>query len=150
MKSVLVGVVLIAGMGWAQNLQPPATIDETKYLRFVLLNVASLDNSSSAIKSYEDHLVKLHGLNAEESAVIHAAGQVLKPLLAQLRESAHAISAANQTLAPPAIAALNEVEARREQKVAELANQILNAVRPETADRLRTPGRLVAARSKKL
>ena len=80
--------------------QPAATLDEMKYLRFVLLNVVSLDNSPAAVQSYEDHLVELHGLNAQESAVIHAAGQSLKPLLAQLRESARANSAANRPLSP--------------------------------------------------
>ncbi len=149
MKSVLVGAVLIAGMGYAQSSRPPVASDEMKYLRFVLLNVSSLDNSPAAIKSYEDHLVKLHGLNAEESAVIHTAGQVLKPLLAQLRESARTISAANQALPATAIAALDEIEARREQQISDLANQILSAVRPETAARLKVPGQLVAAHSKK-
>ena len=35
---------------------------------------ASIDHHPDAAKNYEDQLVKLHGLNQQESAAIHSAG----------------------------------------------------------------------------
>jgi hypothetical protein len=119
-----------------------------QYLRFMLLNVASLDHSADAIQAFEDSLVKQFGLNAQESLAIHSAGQTLRPFLAQLRQSASAIVTGRTVLSPADSAALASVNAQREQKIAELANQILNSVRPETADRLRVPGRILATQVK--
>jgi hypothetical protein len=149
MRFALVSLGVIAAVCSAQIAQLPVTLDEMKYIRFVLLNVASLDNSPAAIQSYEDHLVKLHGLNAQESAVIRAAAQELKPLLTELRQSVRAISATNRDLSSVEIVALRDVEDRREQRIEDLARQILNNVRPETAARLRAPGRIVAAQRAK-
>ena len=144
MRHTCFAALLLSGVCFAQTSQPPATPDEVRYLRFMLLNVASLDHSPDAIKAYEDSLVKLHGLNAQESAAIHSAGRSLNGLLAQLRQSTRAIVANKTLLSDADKAALDNLDAQREQAIVNLANQVLNSVRAQTATRLRAPGHILA------
>ena len=144
MRTTGLAALLLSAVCFAQTSQPPATADELVYLRFVLLNVASIDHDPSAIKAYEDSLVKLHGLNTQESALIHAAGQTLHPLLAQLRQSTRAIVANKTSLSEADKVALANLDAQREQAIIDRANQVLNSVRGETAARLRAPGHILA------
>src|SRR5579862_1211336 len=90
----------------------------------MLLNVASVDHSPDSITQYEKSLIQQFGLSPQESAAIHVAGQILHGFLSQPRDL---------SLIP-----------KREQLIATLANQILGSVRPETASRLRAPGRVLA------
>lgn len=124
--------------------QPPVTGVELKFLRYLLLNVGSLDHSPDAIAAYEDSLVMQFGINAQESAVIHSAGQSLNTLLAQLRQSTQSLMAGKTVLEPADITTLASLNAQREQAIATLANQILNSVSAATASRLRSPGRILA------
>ena len=144
MRHTSLAALLLSSVCLAQTSQPPATPDEVQYLRFMLLNVASLDHGPDAIKAYEDSLVKLHGLNAQESAAIHSAGQSLHGLLAQLRQSTRAIVANKTLLSGADKAALDNLDAQREKAIVDRANQILNSVRGETATRLRAPGHILA------
>jgi len=140
-------VVLFSGLCHAQpNLTSPPAVSpqELRYLRFMLLNVASLDHDPKAIAAYEGSLVKLHGLSTQESAVIHSAGQTLHTALVQDRQSSRAIVAFRTTLLPSDLAALAALDAQREQTIATLANQILNSVSPATAARLRNAGHILA------
>ena len=134
MRHTLFAVVLTVCACSAQTPQPPATVDEFQYLRFMLLNQA-----------YESALVKLHGLNARESAAIHAAGQTLRLELAQHRRLSQSIVANKRSLIDGDRAALAALNAEREGKIKDHANRLLNAVRPQTAARLRAPGRIVAS-----
>jgi len=143
MRNACLTILLFSGLCSAQ-FQPPATSDELQYLRFVLLNVASLDHDPKAVQSFEEMLVKQFGLNNQESAAIHAAGQTLKPLLNQHRQSSRAILAGKTRLTPTDLAALANLDTQREQTITNLATQVLNSVRGETAGRLRAPGRIVA------
>jgi hypothetical protein len=88
--------------------------------------------------------VRHFGLNRSDSAAIHGAGQTLKPLLAQLRQSAHNIVAGKSALSSADSAAIANLNAQREQAIVNLANQILNSVSPAAADRLRVPGHILA------
>ena len=136
--------VLLAGAGFAQS-QAPVTKDELQYFRFMLMNLASQDHSPAAVAAFESSLVPQHGLNAQEAAQIHTAGQTLAALLQQIRQSSNAITAGKKPLSDAAVASLQALTNQREQLIETLANQILNLVRPETAARLRTPGHIVAA-----
>jgi flagellar hook-associated protein FlgK len=89
--------------------------------------------------------VKQFGLNAQESAIIHARAQTLNALLTQLRQSSQAIVNGKKNLAASDATALSALADQRDQLINTLANEILNAVRPETAARLRAPGHVVAA-----
>ena len=135
--------ILFLGLCYAQQ-QAPATADELKYLRFMLLNIASIDHDPKAIKAYEDNLVKLHGLSAQESATIHSLGVTLNLLLAQNRKIAQGIVANKQSLSDSDKDALAQLDAEREQKIMDLANQLLNSVSAATAARLRAPGHILA------
>jgi hypothetical protein len=137
-------LTVLLGASVCLAAQPPATPEEIQYLRFLLLNVASLDHSPEAIKSYEDSLVRHFGLNNNESAAIHTAGQTLKPVLAQHRQSSRTIVAGKSVLSPVDSEALANLDAQREQTIVNLANQILNSVSPAVADRLRVPGHILA------
>lgn len=142
---------------YAQTAQTPVTTDELQHFRFMLMNLASLDHDPNAVSAYEASLVTAFGLNSQEEATIHAAGQSLKTQLAQLRQSSQAIMAgsnaspaatsqagASGTLSATASAALSSLSAQREALIVTLANQIVNSVRPETAARLRKAGTIVA------
>ena len=152
MKTSLFGclALLITGFGcYAQVSQPPATADELQYLRFMLMSVGSIDHHPAAVKSFEDHLVMHFGFNSQESALVHAAGQEMNALLQQLRQSSNVIVVGRRNLSPGDSAALSNLAAQREQRIEMLANRILNAVRPETAARLKVPGRVAATKVKK-
>ncbi len=149
MRYICPAVLLISSVCFAQTSQPPATPDEMQYLRFLLLNVASLDHSPDAVKAFEDSLVKQFGLNAQESQAIHSTGQTLRPVLAQLRQSSRAIVTGKALLAPADLAALADLDVQREQRIGILANQILNSVSAQTAARLRAPGHRLANAMKK-
>ena len=93
MRRLRLAALLVSSVCFAQTSQPPATADEVKYLRFLLLNVASINHSQAAVKAFEDLLVKQFGLNAQESATIHAHGQTLNQTLGQNRRQRGAILA---------------------------------------------------------
>lgn len=133
---------------YAQVAQPLATTDELSFFRFMLMNLASLDHSPKAIDAYEASLVKQFGLNTKESATIHAGAQRLNSLLAQLRQSSKATVNGKKDLSSADTTALSALADQRDQLINILANEILNAVRPETAARLRAPGQVVAATAK--
>ena len=130
---------------YAQSAQPLATTDELQYFRFMLMNLASLDHSPKAIDAYEASLVKQFGLNTQESATIHASAQRLNALLAQLRQSSEAVVNGKKSLSSADTTTLCSLSDQRDQLINTLANEILNAVRPETAARLGAPGHIVAA-----
>jgi hypothetical protein len=114
-----------------------------KFLRFLLLNIASLDHSPDAIKAYEESLVLQFGLSTQESAAIHSAGQSLNTALAELRQSTKTL-VSKPVLAPADVAELTSLNMQREQTIWTLANQILNSVSATTATRLRSPGHILA------
>jgi hypothetical protein len=142
-------VIVIPCSCFAQVGQPPATLDELQYLRFMLMSVASIDHHSRSAKTYEDGLIKLFGLNAQESAAIHAAGQEMNALLKQLSQSASAVAPSRVTASPAQAATLSALATQREQRLEILANRILNQVRSETAARLRAPARVAASKGRK-
>ena len=142
-------VFLLAGLAcYGQGSQSPVTADELEHLRFVLMSVGSIDHHAIAVNSYEDMLAKRFGLNSQESAVIHAAGQELNALLKQLHQSAFTIMPGRSGLSQADKATFAALAAQREDKLVQLANRILSQVRPETAARLRASGRVVAAKKK--
>jgi hypothetical protein len=128
----------------AQVSQAPVTTDELQYLRFMLMNLASLDHDAKATEMFEDSLVKQFGLTHQESALIHAAGQRLTVLLKQLRLSSQSIARGKSKYSAADAASLSALSDQREQLIETLTNEILNSVRPETASKLRTPGRVLS------
>ena len=153
----LLAVLLISSVCLGQtapvSAPPPstairATASQMKYLRFLLLNVGSVDHSPDAVKSFEGSLVLQFGLNVQESAVIHSAGQNLNTVLAQLRQSSQTVVAGKTVLTAAEIGTLENLNAQREQAIASLANQILNSVSPLTAARLMSPGNILMTISK--
>jgi len=100
MRYICLAILLVSSVCFGQTAQPPATTAQLKYLRFMLLNVASLDHSPDAKAAYEGSLVLQFGLSSQESAVIHSAGQALNTLLVQLRQSTQALVAGQITLTP--------------------------------------------------
>lgn len=159
-------LLMISGVCLAQPPQPPAMPspppttpkpvvvtplpppEQTKYLRFLLLNLASLDHSPDAIAAYEKSLVMQFGLSPVDSDVIHSAGQSLNTVLAQLRQSTQSLVAGKTGLSPADLDALLSLNAQREQTISKLANQILNSVSPATAARLRSAEHVLATAGK--
>lgn len=139
----------LAGVCSAQTPQSPATPNDLRYLRFILLDIAGLDHGPGVVQAFEDLLSKQFALSRQESAVIHAHGQALKPLLAEHRQTASAIVAGKSALSQADAAALKELDTEREQKIIDLANQVLATVNPATAARLRAAGNRVPTAAKK-
>jgi hypothetical protein len=139
-------VLLLAASACFAQTQAPATVDEMQYLRFLLMNLASLDHSRDAVQRFEDGIVKQYGLDKQEMVAIRAAGSELNTLLKQLRQSARAIVPGPTGLTPADSATLAGLSEQRERTIETLANRILNSVRPATATRLRQPGRVLATR----
>jgi hypothetical protein len=148
MRQLWIVTVAVCIVLYAQP-PPPVIPEELQYLRFVILNIASLDHSTDAVKSFEDMLVKQLGLNAQESAIIRAAGQSLKPVLAQHRQTARGIVTGKASLTAADRAALAALDTEREQMILDRANQILNTVRGATAGRMKSAGRIASTKGKK-
>ena len=146
MRSIGLFVLLITAVCRGQA---PSNPDELQHLRFILLNVASLDHSPEAVQAFENQLVKQFGLSRQESAAIHAAGQSLKPQLARNRQLARATVGGKNGLSQADVTALHNLDAQREQTISNLTTQILNSVRPATAARLRAAGNILAGKGKK-
>jgi hypothetical protein len=107
----------------------PATPAELQYFRYLLMTIGSPDYSSDAIDKIEGSLVYHFGVDAREAAVIHAAGQSLRKILTGIRQASGMANAVDRG-------------AQRERAIADLTNQILDSLRPETAARMRMPGRI--------
>jgi len=129
---------------YGQNSQAPATASELKFFRYMLMSVASIDHAPQAVAAYEASLTKNFGLTAQESAVIHAAGQQLNTLLKQIRAEEQAITHGKPLLSAADANALANLTSQRDQMIATLSNEILNSVNPATAARLRAPGKMVS------
>lgn len=128
---------------YGQASQSPASADELRFFEYMLMNAGSIDHHSTATAAHETSLVKQFGLSAEESAVIHAAGQRLNALLKQLRQQAAATTQSKQRLSTADATALTALMAQRQQMIATLTNQILNSVSAPSAARLRAAGSIV-------
>ena len=101
------------------------------------------------MKTFEDMVAKQFGLNSQESAAIHAAGQTLKPVLARNRHTAQSIVGNKKAVSTVDTDALASLDKDREQTITTLTNQILNSVRSDTAARLRAAGSSVASATTK-
>lgn len=142
MRCFLPAMLLVSVVCLGQATSLPS---EQQYLRFILLNIASLDHDPQAIKTFESQLVKQFGLSAPESAVFRAAGEALRPLLDQNRRTGRSMVAGKLALSPSDLATLRDLDAQRELRIAELASQVLRDVRPATAARLLAAGRNLAS-----
>jgi hypothetical protein len=130
---------------WARGQSvPPASVDEIKYLRFLLMKAGSIDHSADSVDRFERGIVKQFGLDNQEAAAIHAAGQEMKGVLNRLRQSAKAVTTGKPVLAPSDFASLSKLAVERDAALDALANRILASVRPATAARLRAPGQILA------
>ena len=145
---IIVIAVVLRYPGRSQPVQPSATTEELQFLRFMLMSVGSIDHDPDAVRGYKEALVKQFGLNPQESEVINTAGQELATALRQIRQASIAIRTGRSSLTAADSAALAKLVEQREQKLQLLANRILNQVRPETAMRLRVPGRIVSTRKR--
>ena len=139
MRNLCLAALLFSGACFGQTAQPPATPAELKYLRFLILNVASLDHSPDAIKSYEDSLVLQFGLNPQDSVAIHSAGPNHK-YDACPAPAVHQTLVAGKTALRRTISRRSKLQCAARAGHRTLANQILNTVTPVTAARLRPPG----------
>ena len=129
----------------AQQTQSFPTPSELQYFRFILINLASPEHSAETNRLFENGLVKQLGLNDQEKALIHSASQGLTSTMVSLRKSAAEVSAGKTTLSPADSSKLATLNGQLDQAVLQLGTQILNGVRPLTADRLRFQGRHAAA-----
>jgi hypothetical protein len=91
-----------------------------RFLRFMLMNVGSIDHHPQAVAAYESWLIKQFNLNAQEPAFIHAEGQRLNALLKQLRSQSQAVLSGKKNLSASDSAALTALINQREQLITTL------------------------------
>lgn len=144
----LAGVLLYPPQCAGQGSQAPASPDEMKYLRFVLMQLAAIDGHPNSRQAFEYNLVRQFALSDAEVGALRAAGQEPQVLLVQLRQSVRAIPQGRAGLSQADKAALRALTAQRDQEVEALGNRLLNQVRPQTAAKLRQPGKVLANRGK--
>lgn len=146
-RIALAGLLSQAFSCFGQTAQSPATADELKYFRFLLMQFGGIDHHPSAKAAFERNVTLQLGLNNQEVAVLRAAGQELQVLLLQSRPTVRSIRPdPTGRLSPADRATLAALNVQRDQKIELLANRILNQVRPQTAVQLRLPGRILANR----
>ena len=58
-----------------QPARPPATVSEVGFLKHMLMSIANPVHDLKVCKLNEDGLIRLYGLDAQEAAVLHTAGQ---------------------------------------------------------------------------
>lgn len=148
LKRLVITLVLTA-LCQAQAPPAPATVDEMQYLRFMLLNLASLDHGRDAVETFEQGITKQFGLDNQELAQIRAAANELNALLKQLRQDSQAIVSGRRALTQSDSKAISDMAAQREQTIESLANRVLTEVRSATANRLKAPGRILASKARR-
>lgn len=121
---------------WAQQTaQPPATASEINFIKHMLISIASPIHDPKVNKLNEEDMVRLYGLNSQETAILQSAGQ----------SYATAIKTFQAQRVPGNQAATAAASATVDQTASALANQILNAVRPQTATIIRVYAAKTAA-----
>lgn len=111
----------------------------------MLSNLASPNYSPDSSGAYKNYLRAEHGLDNQDMPAIDAATSVLQSFLQQIGETLAQMEGGKTPLSPADIATLQSLFADRETLIANLANQVLGAVRPQVAASLRTAGHIVAA-----
>jgi hypothetical protein len=137
-------VLLLVSSGcYAQTVQSSAAPTQIQYLRFILMNIASLDHAQEATDHFEALLVKQFGLTTQDSAAIHGAAMTLRSSLVQIRKSSQSVAGGSAALSSNSAATLNSFANQREQLISTLSSQVLSALAPATAARLTAAGNLV-------
>ncbi|MBL8232859.1 MAG: hypothetical protein JNL98_30450 [Bryobacterales bacterium] len=112
----LAGGLLYAPQCAGQGSQAPASPDEMKYLRFVLMQLGAIDGHPNSRQACEYNLVRQFALSDAEVAALRAAGQELQVLLVQLRQSVRAIPQGRAALSAADKATLRALTAQRIKK----------------------------------
>jgi len=138
---------LVLGVAYGQAVQAPATVDELEYFNFLLRQLGSIHHHPNSKAAFEYNLVRQFGLSVPELAVLRAAGQEMEALSRQHKPTIQSIRPdASGRVSVADNLTLATLSAQREQKVAALANRILNQVRSQTAAQLRVPGKVLGNR----
>ena len=118
------------GAAYGQAVQGPATVDELEYFNFLLRQLGSIHHHPNSKAAFEYNLVRQFGLSVPELAVLRAAGQEMEALLRQHKPIIQSIRPdASGRVSVADNLTLATLSAQHEQKVAALANRILNQVR---------------------
>ena len=127
----------------SQDQNTKATEAEMAYFRFMLLNLGHLDTPQS-ITRYEELLGRQFGLTQAELGVIDSAGAQLRPLLGQISRTLR-MNEPDRMLSAEESRAASALISQRDLLIPALVQQVLRAIRPESAVRLRMPGHIIAS-----
>ncbi len=92
----------------------------------------------------EDAVISLYGLNTQEAASVHSAGQSFAAALVSFQNQETNLLAGKTAMTDDDRAAVASLSAQLDQVVAAMANQVLSSVRPQTAILLRRQGDVIA------
>lgn len=107
------------------------------------MRLGSIYYPDEVIRSGEDALVYIYGLNQAEVDIVRAVAQELRTTLTALRASTDTITAGKTFLGNVEMAALRSLSARREQVLDELVNKVVSSLTPDAAGRLKTSAEMI-------
>ena len=119
------------GALWGQTQTEPLTRSQLRYFEFALESLATAERSELR-SAREQAIVAQAGLDSRELELFRSAAASLRPTLLAIRSTGATRTADLATLT-----------SQRERAVESLASEILRAVRPGTAIRLKLPGTMI-------
>lgn len=122
--------------------QPPATSDEIDFFHYLLISIADPAIDPNMARQNETNMILQYGLNSQEAAALHAAGQQFASAMNNFRSKRRTILAGKAIPSATDEPALVSVSTELEQGIANTTNQLLNLLRPGKAVLLRLQGQL--------
>lgn len=132
----LLGIVALLFACHAQAQESPLTASELKVFRHLVFTLGEPDWVPQLAPPQASYLMSQFGLNQAEMDVIQSARLTLSSLMFQLHQAG---------VSGPTSTDLEVLQQQRDASLEQLANLVINSVRPETAARLRAPARIVSA-----
>ena len=141
---VLVCSLLVCAFCLHAYAQVPsqATADQVNYFRYLLMSLGDPDSTPSTIAAAEASVTRDFQLDKADLAVLQTAAKKFQTTVQSLRSQMDYLIS-HQGISGASGPAADTLRAQMDSTVAQIANQVLASVRPETAARLRVPGDIV-------
>jgi len=136
-------VLTLSSISGQQLRQLPATSDEIDFFHYLLRSMADPAIDRNMAKQNESNIILEYGLDGQEAAAFHSAGQRFAADIDQFRKKRRTILAGKVIAGHADELALAAVSAELEERVASTTNQLLQLLRPGKAALLRLQGQLV-------
>jgi hypothetical protein len=129
MKQAFVFTLFLCSLSAQPIAQAPATASETAFIQNILITIASPTHDPKLLAIHKSDVATLYGLTEQELAVLSTAGQSYAAALQAFQAQRAAASGTMQ---------LSAASSQMAQKIAAIANQVFQGVRPQTAVLMKT------------